>query len=239
MEALLKNIALLCLLLVAVPGRKQNPAPTSPGPAASGELEAVLAQMDRASATFKTAEADFEWDNYQKVVDETDKQKGRVYFRRTGSDVEAMFDITSPDAKQVLYKEGRLSLYSPKIDQITEYAPDKSKSDVEAFLSLGFGARGHDLSKSYEVRMIGWETVDEVKTAKLQLTALSPKVRNMFSQFVLWIDPQRDIPIKQQVMEPSGDNWLSHYTGFKLGHRIPDDSFRIKTTGHTKVVKPQ
>lgn len=235
----MKNIALLCLLLAAIPGRKQSPAPASQGQAARGELEAVLAQMDRASATFKTAEADFEWNNYQKVVDETEKQKGRVYFRRTTSDVEAFFDITSPDAKQVLYKESRLSLYNPKIDQITEYAPDKSKSDVEAFLSLGFGARGHDLLKSYEVRMIGWEAVDEVKTAKLQLTALSPKVRNMFSQFVLWIDPQRDIPIKQQVIEPSGDYWLSHYTSFKLGHKINEDNFRIKTTGHTKVVKPQ
>lgn len=235
----MKNIALLCLLLAAIPGRKQNPAPASPGPAASGELEAVLAQMDRASTTFKSAEADFEWDNYQKVVDETEKQKGHVYFRRTSSEVEAMFDITAPDAKQVLYKAGQLSLYNPKIDQITEYAPDKSKSDVEAFLSLGFGARGHDLLKSYDVKMIGWEPVDEVKTAKLQLTALSPKVRNMFSQFTLWIDPQRDVPIRQQVMEPSGDYWLSHYTGFKLGHKISEDNFRIKTTGKTKVVKPQ
>lgn len=230
---------LLCVLLLVTLGRKQNPASATHGPAAGGELEAVLAQMDRASATFRSAEADFEWDNYQKVVDETEKQKGRVYFRRNSSNVEAMFDIMSPDAKQVLYKEGRLSLYSPKIDQITEYAPDKSKSDVEAFLSLGFGARGHDLLKSYQVKMIDWESVDEVKTAKLELTALSPKVRNMFSQFVLWIDTQRDIPIKQQVMEPSGDYWLSHYTGFKLGHRISDDRFRIKTTGHTKVVRPQ
>ena len=231
----LKNIALLCLLLVTIPGKRQNPAP----PDASGELENVLTQMDHASMTFKSAEAEFEWSNYQKVVDETDKQKGRIYFRRTSKDIEAMFDITSPNAKQVLYKEGRILLYNPKIDEITEYAPEKSKSEVEAFLSLGFGAPGHDLLKSYDVKMVGWDQVDDVKTAKLQLTALLPKVRNMFSQFVLWIDPQRDVPLKQQVFEPSGDYWLSHYTGFKLGHKISDESFKIRTTGKTKVVRPQ
>jgi outer membrane lipoprotein-sorting protein len=235
----MKNMALLCLLLLAMPGKKQNPATAGPAPSPGGELEAVLTQMDKASAGFKSAQADFAWDNYQKVVDETDKQTGRVYFHRDGNNVETMFDITSPDAKQVLFKDGKLMLYNPKIDQITEYAPEKSKTDVQAFLNLGFGARGHDLLKTYEVKMGGWETVDAVKTAKLELTALSPKVRSMFSQFVLWIDPQRDVPIKQQVFEPSGDYWLSQYSGFKLGIRIPDDVFNIKKTAKTKVVRPQ
>jgi len=234
-----KNVALLCLLLLALPGRKQTPVPSGPAPAPGGELEAVLAQMDRVSASFKTVQADFEWDNYQKVVDETEKQKGRIYFHRKGNDVEAMFDITSPAAKQVLFKDGKLKLYNPKIDQITEYESGKNKTDVEAFLSLGFGARGHDLLKSYDVKMAGWETVEAVKTARLELTPLSPKVRGMFSQFVLWIDPQHDVPIKQQVIEPAGDYWLSHYTGFKLNGEISEDVFRIKTTPHTRTVKPQ
>lgn len=235
----MKNLALLCLLMIAMPARKQHPAASPSTAPVSEELEAVLKQMDKASTTFKTAQADFEWDNYQKVVDETEKQTGRVSFRRDGNNVATMFDITVPDAKQVLFKDGKLMLYSPRIDQITEYAPEKSKTDVQAFLNLGFGARGHDLLKTYQVEMAGWETVDSVKTARLQLTALSPRVRSMFSQFVLWIDPQRDVPIKQQVIEPSGDYWLSHYSGFKLGARIPDEVFNIKKTPKTKVVTPQ
>jgi outer membrane lipoprotein-sorting protein len=235
----MKNVVLLCLVLFVLPGVTQNSAPNANAPAASGELEAVLTQMDRASATFKSAQASLEWDNYQRVVDETDKQHGKVYFRRNGSDAEAMFDITAPDPKQVLFKSGKLMLYNPRIDQITEYELAKNKTDVEAFLSLGFGARGHDLLKSFQVQMAGWENVDGAKTAKLELRALSPKVRSMFTEFVLWIDPQRDVPLRQQVMEPSGDYWLSHYAGFKLGEKIPDSVFSINKTGHTKVVKPQ
>ena len=233
------KIAALLWLLLVLPGKQQNPAQPKTAPPASGELEAVLTQMDKASADFKSMQADFEWDNYQKVVDETDKEQGKVYFRRNRNSVDAMFDVTAPSAKQVLFKAGKLMLYNPKIDQVTEYEPGKSGADVEAYLGLGFGSPGHELLKSYDVRMAGWETIDGVKTAKLELTPLSPKVRSMFSQFVLWIDPQRDVPLKQQVFEPSGDYWLSHYTGFKLGAKISDDVFHINTTSHTKVVRPQ
>jgi outer membrane lipoprotein-sorting protein len=238
LEIPVKNVALLCLLLLVLPGRKQNSAPAATQTPA-GELQAVLTDMDKTSSSFRTAQADFEWDNYQKVVDETDKQTGKVYFRREGAEAEAMYDITGPGAKQVLFKGSKLTLYNPKINQITEYDLAKRKIDVAAFLSLGFGAPGHDLLKSYEVKMAGWETVDGTKTARLELTALSPKVRSMFSQFVLWIDPVRDVPIKQQVLEPSGDCWLSHYTDFKLGEKIPNDAFHINATGHPSVVKPE
>jgi outer membrane lipoprotein-sorting protein len=233
------RFALLCLVLVAMLGKGQNPAPASSPSSAEPELETVLSQMDTTSMTFKSAQADFDWDNYQKVVDETEKQKGRVYFRRQGRDVEAMFEITSPAPKQVLFKSGKLLLYNPKIDQITEYEAGKNKSDVEGFLSLGFGARGHDLLKSYDVKMTGWETTDGVKTAKLELVAKSQRVRNMFSKFVLWIDIKQDVPIRQQVLEPSGDYWLAHYRDIKRNSRIPDSVFRIKSTPNTKTVRPQ
>lgn len=227
----MKIIALLSLLLAPMFAARQNP------PAAdSAELEAVLSEMDRAAATFKSAQADFQWDNYQKVVDETDKQTGQVYFRRNGTDVEAMFNIATPYAKQVLFKGQRLSLYDKKVNRVTEHKTE-NKSDVEAFLGLGFGVHGHDLPKSYDVKMDGWETVDGTKVAKLELVSKSEKVRNMFSKFILWIDPRQDVPLKQQVLEPNGDYWISHYTGFKINSKISEDVFRLKTDSKTTVVQ--
>src|SRR5215469_7128695 len=117
--------ALVCLMLLPFVSQPQNPRPAAQNTADS-ELQAVLSQMDNASTGFRSAQADFEWDNYQKVVDETERQKGRVYFRRNGNDVEAMFDINTPAAKRVLFKGGKIQLYNPKIDQITEYEAGKS-----------------------------------------------------------------------------------------------------------------
>lgn len=230
----MKMIVLVSLLLASMFGARQNP-PASPA-ADSTELEAVLSEMDRAAATFKSAQADFQWDNYQKVVDETDKQTGQVYFRRNGTDVEAMFDIATPSVKQVLFKGRQLSLYDKKVNRVTEHKTE-NKSDVEAFLGLGFGAHGHDLPKSYDVTMDGWETVDGIKVAKLELVSKSEKVRNMFSKFILWIDPRQDVPRKQQVLEPNGDYWISHYTGFKINSKISEDVFRLKTDSKTTVVQ--
>jgi outer membrane lipoprotein-sorting protein len=232
----MKSIVLLCLA-VSIVSMGQAPKPVN---ATGGELESVLSQMDSSASTFKSVQAQFEWDNYQKVVDETEKQTGQVYFRRNGPSVQVMFDIAAPAPKQILFKDNKLWLYEKRPDQVTEHDAG-NKSDIEGYLSLGFGARGHELIKNYDVKMDGWETVDGVKTAKLELVAKSEKVRNMFSHFIIWIDAQRDVPIKQQVFASSGDYWLAHYisSSIKRNVSIPDTAFKLETTPHTRTVKPQ
>jgi outer membrane lipoprotein-sorting protein len=205
----------------------------------NANLETVLTQMDNAAASFRSAEADLLWEQYQKVVDETDTQKGKIYFRRTNKETQAAIHITAPDTKDVLYTEGKVRLYQPKIDQVTEHDASKNKEAAESFLALGFGGRGHELIKQYEVRLDGNEAVDGMQTTKLELTPKSPKVRNMFDKIILWMDPQRDVSLKQQFVEPSGDYRTTRYMNIKLNGKISDDVFKLHTTAHTKVVRPQ
>jgi len=243
-------VAVLCAAQDATPAVVANPAapPAGRNPAAvaaaqnpaDGDLTSVLAKMNANAEKFKSAQADFEFDTYQKVVDEKDVQKGRIYFRRNGKgEVEAAFNITAPAAKQVVYKDGKIRIFEPKIDQVTERDVGKNQADVEAFLSLGFGARGDDLERSYDVTMAGWEAVDGVRTAKLELSPKNEKMRQTYKKIILWIDPEKDVLLKQQFLEASGDYRLTHYTNMKRNGNLPDDAFRLKTTGSTKVVKPQ
>lgn len=207
----------------------------------AGDLEKVLTQLDSASAKFKSAEADFRWDQYQKVVNETDVQKGKVYFQRQDHDHSTLMaaDITEPDKKILLFNDGKIRFYQPRIDQVTEYEAGKNRDEVESFLVLGFGSRGHDLLNKFDVKFSGQEVVDGVPTVKLELTPKSPKIRNMFDRIILWIDPVRDVSLKQQAFEPSGDYRIAAYTNFKMNSKLPDDTFKLKTTSRTKVVKPQ
>src|ERR1700682_5623515 len=87
-------------------------------PAGSDGLDAVLRKMDAAAASFRTTQADFVWEQYQKVVDETDTQEGTVYYRRSGKEIEMMAEIKKPDRKFVLYKNSELKVYQPKIEQV-------------------------------------------------------------------------------------------------------------------------
>jgi YD repeat-containing protein len=219
-------IAAAFLLLVATPG------------AHAQNLESVLNSMDRAAADFRTAQTDFVWDQFERVVSEHDLQKGTMYFRRQGDDVQMAADITSPDKKYVLFSGGKVSVYVPKAGQVTEYNAGKNKADFETFLVLGFGGRGHDLAKSFDVKYAGMEQVQGINAGKLELTPKSQKVANMFQTITLWIDPARGISVQQLFSERSGDYRLAKYNNIKLNEKIPNDVFKLKTTGKVTYVRP-
>jgi len=220
---------IICLLL----------APAALPQASSAGVERVLAQMDTAAKNFRTTEASFVWDQYQKVIDETDTQKGKIYFRRQDGETQMAADIAEPDKKYILYSGGKVQVYQPKIDQVTEYNPGKNRSDLESFLVLGFGGSGHDLLKSYDVKSLGTETVGGTETAKLELIPKSAHLRNNIARILLWIDPARGVSVQQQFFEPGGDYRLAKYSDIQLNQKLPDTAFKLKTTGKTRVVSPQ
>ena len=226
---ILAGLALLAALRVVSLAQTKEPA----------TLETVLKRMDAVAANFQTAQADFVWDQYQKVVDETDTQKGTVYYRRTGQQIEMMADFKEPDRKFVLYKDGKLQVYQPKIEQVMEYSAGANHEEFESFLVLGFGGSGQDLKKSFDVTFEGEETIDNIPTAKLQLIPKSEKVRGNFSQITLWIDLDRGISVQQKLLQTQGDYRLAKYSAIKVPAKINNDVFRLKTTGKTKFVSPR
>ena len=222
-------IPLLVVVLFAISAFSQ-PSP---------ELEKILDQMDKTASAFRSTQTDFIWDQYQKVVDETDTQKGKVYFRRSGDETQMAADIEEPDKKYVLFSDSKVQIYQPRIDQITVYNAGKNRAEFESFLVLGFGGSGHDLLKSFDVKYLGTEKIGDVTAAKLDLTPKSQKVRNTFAHIVLWIDPARGVSVQQQLFEPSGDYRLAKYSSIELNQKVPDSVFKIKTTPKTKTVSPQ
>lgn len=206
---------------------------------ASPSLESILKQMDAAAANFQSAQADFVWDQYQKVVDETDTQKGTVYYRRSGKAIEMMADIKEPDRKFVLYKDGKLQVYQPKIEQVMEYTAGANHEEIESFLVLGFGGSGQDLKKSFDVSYQGQETIDSIPTVKLQLIPKSDKIRSNFPQIILWIDLSRGISVQQKLVQSQGDYRLAKYSAVNLHAKLGNDVFRLKTNGKTKFVAPR
>jgi len=195
--------------------------------------------MDAAAKKFQSTEANFVWDQYQKVIDETETQKGKIYFRREGSEVQMAADFVEPDKKYVIYSGGKVQVYQPKIDQVNEYNAGKNRSEVESFLVIGFGGSGHDLLKSYDVKLLGTETVNNVAAGKLELIPKSLRLKNNIARILLWIDPAKGISIQQQFFEPDGDYRLAKYSDIQINQKLPDNAFKLKTTGKTKFVSPQ
>lgn len=213
--------------------------PQSQESESSASLESVLKKMDAAASSFRNTQADFVWEQYQKVVNDRDTQKGTVYYRRAGKDIQMMAEVKEPERKYVLFKDGKLQVYQPKIEQVMIYATGKNREEIESYLVLGFGGSGQDLLKSFEVSYQGLESIDNMSTAKLQLIPKSEKLRNTFKEIFLWIDLERGISVQQQFFEPQGDYRLAKYSSIRLNEKIPADVFQLKTTGKTQFVSPR
>jgi outer membrane lipoprotein-sorting protein len=202
--------ALKTLVLAALAGCLLSSAASAQSDSAG--LERVLGQMDAASRSFKSTEASVVWDQYDKVINETDSEKGKIYFRRESGEVQMAADFVEPDKKYVIYSGGKVQVYQPKIDQVNEYSAGKNRSEVESFLVLGFGGSGHELLASYDVKFLGTETINNLATGKLELTPKSVRLKNNIARILLWIDPSRGISIQQQFFEPGGDYRLAKYS---------------------------
>jgi len=219
-----------------------------PKPADSDALDAVLKKMDTAAAGFRTAQAEFEWDLYEKVIDEVDDiQKGTIYYRRAGKEIEMMADVKQTgsdlgklklEPKFVLFSKGKVRMYQPKPDQVTEFDLGKNRADLETYVVLGFGGSGEDLVKTFDVSYVGPETVEGIATAKLQLVPKSEKVRNTYKQIFLWIDLERGISVQQQAFQPDGNYRLAKYRSIRVNEKISDEVFKLKTTGKTQTITP-
>ena len=235
------RLTLIIVLFTAVLAMAQTaPAPSAQKSSGDGDRNSVLVKMNANAGDFKSAQADFDLETYESIVKEKTLQKGRIYFRRMGKgEVQAAFHITSPAPKQVVFKDSKIYMLESNINQLTIRDVSSNKADVEAFLSLGFGARGDDLKKDYDVTLAGWEPVDGVRTAKLELVPHKEKLRQTYNKIILWIDPERNVLLQQQFMEPSGNYRLTRYTNLKLNSKISDEAFRLKTTDKTRTVTTQ
>jgi outer membrane lipoprotein-sorting protein len=217
-------------------------------PADSVTLDTVLKKMDTAAAGFHAVQADFEWDRYERVIDEVDDvQTGTIYYRRNGKDIEMMADIKmdgssastlKPEPKYVLFRAGKIQMYLPKLDQLTVYDLGKNASDFESYLVLGFGGSGQDLMKAFDVTYVGPETINGVSTAQLKLIPKSDRVRNNFKEILLWIDLDSGLSVQQKFTEPQGDSRLAKYSAIRMKDKLGDDIFRLKTTSKTKTISP-
>ncbi len=203
------------------------------------DLQTVLHKMDTTAAKFQSAQADFAWDQYVRVVNETDTQKGTVYYRRAGKEIEMMADIKEPAPKAVLFTDGKLRVFYPKMNQVEEYGVGKNRGEVESFLVIGFGGSGQDLLKAFNVSFGGEETLDGVRTAKLQLIPKSDKLKANFPSIELWIDLESGVSIQQKLSQSQGDYRLARYSGIHLNEKMPSQTFQLKTNSKTQYISPR
>jgi outer membrane lipoprotein-sorting protein len=230
----MKHLAVVSLLALL--------ALTAVSPAlAADDLEKVLARLDASAAKFKSAQADITWDNVQTApIEDKDTQVGTVLFERKDGQVQMALHIKTDNGKPVLkdmvYAGGVGKLYEPKLKQMQVFKVGDKRSQLDTFLTLGFGGSGKELTKNWTVSYAGTEAVGGVSAAKLQLVPRDAEVAKSAPKVLLWVDLDKGVAVKQQRFDPSGNYVIFSYGNLKLNGPMPSGAFEIKTASGTQIV---
>lgn len=222
-----KLISMVILAAFALPGRTLF---------AANDLPGVLKDLDKSAANFQSTAADFEFDTYQTdPIPDKDVMKGTAYYERKGAAFSMAAHVQEhngqPDARMYMYSGGALKLFQPGLDQVTTY---KRASKFESYVMLGFGASGKELSDKWNIKYDGPETLDGVKTEKLELVAKDENIRKNLPKVTIWLDTARAISLKQVFDEGQGVSRVCVYFNVKTNQPLPSDAFKFKTDSKTQ-----
>ncbi len=206
---------------------------------AAEDLDSVLRKLDAAAARFKSTSADFQFDSVQTdPIEEKDTQKGSIYYERNGATFQMAAHIRDingkPTPKVYSYSKGVFKLWEGgNLNQVTTFA---KASKFESYLMLGFGANGKEMTDNWNITYAGSETLDGVKTEKLELVAKDPEVRKNLPKVTVWIDTDRAISLKQLFDEGPGQYRVSVFFNIKVNQNLRGDAFTFKTNSKTTYI---
>lgn len=199
--------------------------------------ESVLTMMDRSAKDFHTLTADVQHIKYTDVVKDTSTETGQMWVRR---DEKMCIEILKPDPRTILRTGDSLYVFNPKINRVEEYDLGKNRSMVDQYVLLGFGTRSEAIKKNYLVAVSGEQELDGRRTVVIELTPISPQMRDQITKIQMWIDEASWLPIQQKFFEAgSGDYFIFKYSDVRKNLKIVDSRFKPNWPKNATKVKPR
>jgi outer membrane lipoprotein-sorting protein len=228
MRLRVKLVSTATLGLALLPARATLAAPQD-------DLKSVLDRLNAAAVNFHTMSADAEFDTIETdPVPDTDVQKGTVYYDRKGNAFRMGAHIEQhngkPSAKAYTFIGGTFRLFEGGVNQVTTYS---KAGKWESYIILGFGASGKELQDKWEIKYLGGETLNGVKTEELELVAKDPDIRKTLSKVDIWVDADHAVSLKQVFTLSTTSSYVCHYSNFQFNQPLPGDAFTFKTDHQT------
>ncbi|HXG68342.1 MAG TPA: outer-membrane lipoprotein carrier protein LolA [Blastocatellia bacterium] len=205
-----------------------------PGVRANGNLDQILANMQKAAQGLTSLRADIaqEKKNTQ-LGGPTEKFNGSVVFKRAGRGNEKV-RVNYTNGQQVSVIGSQITLYQPSINQaiITSRQKAASKNPEFAFIVTPYTSVP-ELRSKYNVAYHGDEQVGSSSTAKLELT---PKAPSTVKRMLVWVDKSSWLPVQFQVFDQTG--WtLFTFNNLQPNASAPDGDFKIDFAKGTKIIR--
>jgi outer membrane lipoprotein-sorting protein len=209
------------------------------GAASAETLDQVLARVNKEAASFRKMTAKFTKTQFIAVLNDTSQESGILWMKKSGKKLEMRGEVTGTDARSFGFRDSKGEIFYPKINTVQIYDLGKERSLVDQFLLLGFGSSGSDIAKTYSMKTAGEETVNGIKTTRLELVPKSQKVLEQIQKVYLWIPDNAGHPVQQQFMQPGGNYYKVVYSDMQINPNLPDSEFSLKLPPGVKKDYPQ
>jgi outer membrane lipoprotein-sorting protein len=210
-------------------------------PKPASDQDTVLERVDRAGAAFRGMSAKVRRLSHTAVINEDTIDSGMIVLKRAHlRDVRMLIQLIDPDPRTVAFQGHKLEIYYPKAATVQEIdmGTGKDRELLEQFLLLGFGTSRADLQASYNVRLVGPDTVGGQKTQLLELIPKSKEVLQHLRKFEMWV-AENGYPIQQKFYLTGGDYLVATYSDMKVNPDLPDSSLKLNLPKNVKREYPQ
>ena len=183
-------------------------------------LNDILSRMDIDAAKFHGVTAQLTRIDYVASIKDRSEEKASLTLMKKNKNVTALLDFTSPDVRDLLFRDGQVNEYLPKLNLVREYDLGKYSSVVNQFVMLGFGASGKDLKKSYDIQFRGTEVLKiadkDVPVTKLELTPRAADALQYMKRIEFWIPDGASYAVQLKIYQPSGDTNTAIYSSVQV-----------------------
>jgi outer membrane lipoprotein-sorting protein len=198
-------------------------------PLLADPLSDVFARIDKAAAGFKSVTADVVQTVHTAVINDDNVATGRIKLKRVKpGDTRVLLEFTDPVPKIIALEGDQARYYLPKEKVVQVYDLRSRRNVVEQGLLLGFGSTSADIKASYEVSLVGPETLSGQATSHLKLVPKSKEVLQNIKQADLWISDATGTPVQQRLFTSGkGDYTQLTYSNVQLNPPLSDKDLRL------------
>jgi outer membrane lipoprotein-sorting protein len=213
--------------------------------ALSGALRAdslsnVLTRMDNAAPKFHGIKANVTLVTYTQVIDDKSVETGTLEMQRLAPNkVRAIMKLSSggKSMRALFFRGNNVLMYFFDSNTYQDYDLGKTGNRLNSYLLLGFGSSGSELSNNYEITYLGEESVNQIKTSKLQLIPKNKGVLEHLMKVYIWIPEDGANPVQQQFFEPSGNYRKTTYSDLQVNPTFPKRQLDFKLPNGAKAIQ--
>jgi outer membrane lipoprotein-sorting protein len=185
--------------------------------------------MEQGNTKYPSLQAEIQRRNYNIAFDDLDDPSiGKIWILRAGNSQRRIkIDFDKPKKESFLIEKNSFLHYYPVAKQGDSKSFSAEGQAEGECVFLGLCQSAAVIQQHYDPKVVGQETIGNVKTTVLELKSKDVKRSRGISVIRLWLDPSKWIPVQTRIIQESGNYTEAKYLNISTA-KFSDSVFQIK-----------